>query len=105
MGQLDQAVAACQEAIRQKPNFPFAWCNLGNALAEQNKLDEAVGCYREALRLDPGFALAHNNLGNALSSQGLLDEAREATAKRSACSRSSRRRTATCFSVSIMTQE
>ena len=74
-GQLAEAVAQYQEALRLKPDYAEAHNNLGNALREQGQLAAAVAQYQEALRLKPDYAEAHNNLGNALKEQGQLAEA------------------------------
>jgi protein O-GlcNAc transferase len=78
LGNLDDAVAACRQAIRMKPDFAEAHSNLGLALKGQGKLDQAITACREAIRIKPAFAEAHFNLGNALRAQGKLDEAVDA---------------------------
>ena len=47
-GKLEEAIAEYRAAIRLKPDFAEAHCNLGNALTDQGKLDEAVAEYRAA---------------------------------------------------------
>jgi predicted O-linked N-acetylglucosamine transferase (SPINDLY family) len=74
-GQLDQAIASYQMAIRLKPDLAEAHNNLGNAFKSIGQLDQAVLCYRQAIRLRSDLAEAHNNLGNALKIKGQLDEA------------------------------
>jgi tetratricopeptide (TPR) repeat protein len=74
-GQLDEAVARLQDAIRLAPNYAEAYNNLGTALAMQGRLDEAIARFQESLRLQPHHAQAHNDLGAALGRQGRLDEA------------------------------
>ena len=73
--QLDEAIAACRQAIRLKPDLAEAHYNLGIALQGKGQLDEAIASYRQAIRLKPDYAEAHNNLGNALKDMGQLDEA------------------------------
>src|SRR5207244_6049643 len=40
-------------ALRLRPAFADALCNLGLALRGQGKLDEAAAAWREALRIEP----------------------------------------------------
>ena len=75
MGQLDEAIAACRQAIALKPNFPEAHNNLGNVLLEQGRDGDAIAHFQEALRLRPVFPEPHNNLANALLRQGKADDA------------------------------
>jgi tetratricopeptide (TPR) repeat protein len=74
-GQLDQAIAEYQEAIRLDPDYAEAHYNLGLAYHKQGKLDDAIAEYKEAIRIDPSMADAHVNLGVAYADQGKLDEA------------------------------
>lgn len=63
---LEEAIAACREAIRLRPDYADAHTNLGMALVKQQRPWEAVAVLREAIRLNPGDASAHLALGNAL---------------------------------------
>jgi tetratricopeptide (TPR) repeat protein len=74
-GRLDEAVAHFQEALRLRPDYADADCNLGASLASLGRMPEAIARYKEALRLKPGLAEAHNDLGNALSSTDRTQEA------------------------------
>lgn len=74
-GRLGDAIAHYGEALRLKPDYAEAHCNLGMALASLGRTQEAVAHYDEAIRLKPGFAEAHNNLGNALNTLGRRREA------------------------------
>ena len=60
--QLEEAIAACRQAIRIKPDYAEAHNNLGNALKDIGQLDEAVAAHRQAIRLKPDYAAAHSNL-------------------------------------------
>ena len=64
-GNLEQAVAAYERALRLKPDHIEAHCNLGIVLKEQGRLDEAVASLDRALRLKPDYVKAHHNLGQA----------------------------------------
>ena len=74
-GQLDEAIAHYQKALKIKPDYAEAHNNLGNALAGRGQVDEAIAHYQKALELKPDYAEAHNNLGTALAGRGQIDEA------------------------------
>jgi serine/threonine protein kinase/Flp pilus assembly protein TadD len=74
-GRLDEATAACREAIRLKPDHTEAHYNLGNVLKDKGQLDGAIAAYREALRFNPDRAEHHCNLGHALQEQGKFEQA------------------------------
>ena len=74
-GNIDEAIAHYNAALRIKPAYATARTNLGVALAKRGKTDEAIASYMQALRLKPNFAEAHVDLGAALASQGKLSEA------------------------------
>ena len=69
-GKHDEAVAALRTAIRIKPGYARAHCNLGSCLGEQGKIDEAVAEFRTAIRLNHELADAHYNLGSAERHRG-----------------------------------
>ncbi|HEY1857839.1 MAG TPA: tetratricopeptide repeat-containing glycosyltransferase family protein [Acidocella sp.] len=75
LGQLDDAVAACKNALRLKPDFVVAHYNLGNMLKALGCLDDAVASYNNAISCKPDFAEAHCSLGTTLKALGRLDEA------------------------------
>ena len=75
MGQLDEAVVHCQQALKLKPDFANAYCNLANAQHDLGLIEEAFINYRRALELKPDSAFAHNNLAVALRENGQIDEA------------------------------
>ena len=62
LGQLDEAIACLQSALRFDPAHARAYNNLGNALGDRGSLDEAVACYRKAMQVAPDYARAHSNL-------------------------------------------
>ena len=62
-GQLDAAEPHYRAALRERPDFAAAWCNLGLVRMAAGARDEAEQHQREALRLDPTFPEAHNGLG------------------------------------------
>ncbi len=74
-GQITQAMAHYQEALRLKPDYAEAHNNLGIALEKMRQTPEAMSEYETALRLKPDYPEAHNNLGVALAGQRRLPEA------------------------------
>jgi tetratricopeptide (TPR) repeat protein len=76
-GRHKEAEAAFREAVRLKPDYRVAHCNLGIALERQGRHKEAEAAYRQAIRIKPELPEAHNGLGVALQHQ---DRQREAEA-------------------------
>jgi len=74
-GQLDQAIAQYEQALKANPGYGEAHDNLGVALVKKGRLDEAIAQFQQALKVDPEDALAFNNLGMANAQQGKLEEA------------------------------
>ncbi|HTZ20665.1 MAG TPA: tetratricopeptide repeat protein [Opitutaceae bacterium] len=74
-GQLDEAIAHYQTALRIKPDYAEASYNLAEALLRKGELDEAIVHYQAALQVDPNYFDAHNNLGNAFIRKGRVDDA------------------------------
>jgi len=74
-GQLDEAIAEFQEALKLNPDSVNAHGNLGIAYVKQGRYDEGIAEYKEAIRLDPDNADAHHNLGLAYRDLGQADEA------------------------------
>jgi tetratricopeptide (TPR) repeat protein len=74
-GQLEEAAAEFEEAVRLDPDFVEAHYNLGLTYADQGQFDAAIAEYEEAIRLAPDLAEAHNGLGNVYSDLGRTDEA------------------------------
>ena len=72
-----EARRSYQRALKLKPDYAEARCNLGVALQQEGKTAQAIECYRQALRLNPQLAAAHYNLGNALQVQGEFQSALE----------------------------
>jgi Flp pilus assembly protein TadD len=63
----DQAIECYQRALRLRPVFADAQCNLGVALQEtEPTLAGAVAAYEKAIAMQGDFAMAHWNLGFAL---------------------------------------
>ncbi|MBD2312503.1 tetratricopeptide repeat protein [Desertifilum sp. FACHB-1129] len=47
----DEAIAAFDQAVKLKPDYPEAWVDLGNALMQVNRYPDALNAYDEALKL------------------------------------------------------
>jgi tetratricopeptide (TPR) repeat protein len=74
-GDLADALAHYDEAIRIRPDYAEAHNNMGPALAAEGRIDDAIAHFTEAIRLRPGYADAHSNLGVALATRGQYDQA------------------------------
>jgi chemotaxis protein methyltransferase CheR len=75
-GELEQALAACEEAIaldKTNPNFHYLRACI---LQEQDRLPEAAAAYRRVLFLDPRSVMAEFALGCIAERQGRRDQAR-----------------------------
>ena len=84
-GQLDEAIAACRQAIGLKPDFAEAHSNLGNALRDKGQVDEAIASYQQAIALRPAWAMPRVILGQLLREQGRFEEARLAFQQAAEC--------------------
>ncbi|MBT5551768.1 MAG: tetratricopeptide repeat protein [Nitrospina sp.] len=74
-GNISEAIAQYQIAIKVKSDFAPPHNNLGNLLFATKKTDEAIIYFNSALKLRPDYAMAHNNLGIALEEKGEIKEA------------------------------
>lgn len=82
-GQVSQAQARMQEALRQSPQSAELWNELGTLQAQQQDWHEAEQAFMRALQLNPNLAMAHLRLGLTLQAEqqpGALDEVRKADA-------------------------
>ena len=61
-GKLDDAIAACEQALEQKPDFAPAYKTLGKASQVQGNLAKAKHWYNKALEIQPDFAEVYTNL-------------------------------------------
>ncbi|NEQ21958.1 MAG: tetratricopeptide repeat protein [Microcoleus sp. SIO2G3] len=75
--QYAKAIAACDQALALKPNYPEALWSKGFALDQQKKHEEALALYQQATTIKPDFAEAWSNQGGALL---LLNRPEEAIA-------------------------
>ncbi len=74
-GDLEAAVASIQQAIRLRPNFVEAYCNLGNALYELERTAPAIAAYSQSIKLRPDYAKAITYRARALLDANRFDEA------------------------------
>ena len=87
VGELDQAIAACQTALKlgqahqDQQEVAMAYGNLGNVYDTRGELDKAVEMYNKALAINlvlgkkEDIALNYGNLGNVYLTRGDLDKA------------------------------
>jgi tetratricopeptide (TPR) repeat protein len=73
-----EALVACEHAIRLDPNLAPAYNNKGIALRDLKHSQEALEAYEQAIRLNPNFAAAIYNKGNAFRALNRHQEALEA---------------------------
>jgi len=66
-GNFNGALAAYQQAVRERPELADRHNDYAAMLASMGRDDEAIQHYNEALRIDPGQYDAHMNLGAILS--------------------------------------
>jgi tetratricopeptide (TPR) repeat protein len=52
-GDLDRAIADCNQAIALDPKFAFAYSNRGDAYKAKGDNNRAAADFNEAIRLDP----------------------------------------------------
>ena len=61
-GRVGEAIGHFEQALRIKPDYAEAHCNLGVALEQAGRPQDAIGHYEQALRLNPDLAEARNAL-------------------------------------------
>ncbi len=74
-GQLEEAAAHYQEALKINPGYAPAHVNLGTMLADRGQFAAAMDHYCKALQSETDNADAHNNLGRVLARLGHREEA------------------------------
>ncbi|HTW35985.1 MAG TPA: sulfotransferase [Rhizomicrobium sp.] len=76
--QVDEALAASEEAVARDPKLVGAWYRLGIIHAQRQNGEAARDALERVVSLNPGFAAAHSNLGFVLQNLlGLNDDAAE----------------------------
>jgi Tfp pilus assembly protein PilF len=74
-GEVDRAVAECEQAVRIAPDMGDAQSNLVQGYLAQGRMEEAAAHTREALRLRPNDARTHVNAGLIARMEGRDDDA------------------------------
>ena len=80
-GNLPEAIAFCQQALKIKPDYAEAWQNLGSALKYQGKPEQAMQCFRKAMELKPDYDEAYCRLVHQLQYACAWEELESAAAK------------------------
>jgi chemotaxis protein methyltransferase CheR len=75
-GELDEALAACEQAIATDKTNPGFYYLRACILQEQNRLDEAADAFRRVLYLEPHAVMAQFALGCLADRQGRRGDAR-----------------------------
>jgi tetratricopeptide (TPR) repeat protein len=65
-GNLEEAIAEYEEAIRLNIKQAQAYWYLGDALKQQGKQDEAIAVWRQAIRRNPKDAVAQSRVRVAI---------------------------------------
>lgn len=73
-GELDQAIAEFESALRISPDHWQSRADLGVTFLMQGKTDQGIAHLAEALRLNPDYAFGHHSLALAYANTGLFEE-------------------------------
>jgi len=73
LGQMNEAIAACDRVLAIDPRNVSAWNNKGCAFVNLSLHDQAIACWDHALAIAPNFAPAWANRSAALRSIGQYD--------------------------------
>ncbi len=74
-GDVSDAVAEFNEALKLKPGLPEAHYAIAGAVEEKCDFTSAGAEYRKGLELEPKNQMAHRNLARSLEETGLCDQA------------------------------
>jgi tetratricopeptide (TPR) repeat protein len=75
MGNIDEAIAAYQQAISFSPESGFLWNNLGQILAKKERNDEAINAFKNALSCSPQDFLSWYGVGRIFLKLGVFQNA------------------------------
>ncbi|QIZ73184.1 tetratricopeptide repeat protein [Oxynema aestuarii] len=75
LGQYEEAIASCNEAIRLRPDYPEAYYNRGGMQHILGQYEEAIASFNEAIRLRPDYPEAYALRGAAQDNLGQYEEA------------------------------
>lgn len=62
LGDFEQALVAYEEVLARRPDFAFAYNNIGKIKRDMGLIDEAVLALRRAMEIDPNDPRIHSNL-------------------------------------------
>ena len=71
-GELESAISHYKNALKIRPEFAEAHCNLGVVYKSLGDSKNAIECYENALRINPDYLDAHMNFGLCLMESGNL---------------------------------
>jgi tetratricopeptide (TPR) repeat protein len=71
----EEALAACEQALRLDPTYALAYYNKGAVLRQLKRYQEAISALDQAIRLDPTYANAYENKGWVLNELKRHEEA------------------------------
>lgn len=74
-GQIDEAIACFDSAIKINPNEYQAWYNKGTTLELMERYADAIKCFDEVNRIDPEYSRAWVLKGHSLAKLTRYDEA------------------------------
>ncbi len=69
LGAMDKHHKIMEQLIKESPNDPNLYYNLGVSSAQSNDLDKTIEFYKKALDLDPGHVNAKTNLAIIMKDQ------------------------------------
>ena len=78
LGRYEEALKACDEAIKLDPRDSTAWANKGVALGNLGRYEETLKAYDEAIKLNPTNAIVWSSKGEVLRRSGRPEEALKA---------------------------
>ena len=63
--QYELAVVQYNKAVKNDPNFAFAWDNMGLCYRKLNRYEEAIKCYKKSLEIEPKGTMPLQNMAVA----------------------------------------
>ncbi|HQF48301.1 MAG TPA: tetratricopeptide repeat protein [Flavobacterium alvei] len=76
-----KAVEYFGKAVKEDPEFAFAWDNLGVNYRRLNNYDKAIECYEKSLKIDPKGLMPLQNIALVYQYKGQYDKSIEAYGK------------------------
>ncbi|ELS04867.1 tetratricopeptide repeat protein,sulfotransferase family protein [Xenococcus sp. PCC 7305] len=70
--QIEEAIRAYRNAIKEKPDYFWSYRHLGLALVKQGELEEAIKTFRYAVELNPDYHGTYFDLGKALEKKSQI---------------------------------